>query len=305
MNPPIEGAPEHGSNEWREWRRRGIGASEVGAACGVSKWKTRYQLWLDKTGRSAPVAETPAMRWGKRHEQGLVEDWTEINCYSVEEYPGLARQWVGQIFATPDAIVTSPEGGLELLECKTTTWRNDALGEQGTDEIPHEWILQASVQLAACGLSVCNFAVLVDGREMRSYRVEKSDALLAGIRAKCAEFWGHVDRDEHPPVEWDNSSDIDAFIGQWKPYEGLSATLESGSPGAEHWGRYEWLGKQIAEMEKARKEHRAQFLDCVGSASRVLLPDSREVVATVVKSSGYFVQPKEYVRLSAKKSKGE
>lgn len=309
MNPPIESVPEVGSPDWLQWRRNGIGASEIGAACGVSKYKTRYQLWLDKTGRSEPTPDNPAMRWGRRHERGLVEDWTSEECYEVEEYPAIARRWneIGDyppIYATPDAVVSSPEGVIELLECKTTTWRNNQLGEQGTDEIPHEWILQAQTQLVCTGLHVCHFAVLIDGREMRKYRVERNDGLLSGIAHQCREFWRHVRSDLQPPLDWNNAGDIETFIRQWRPYEGKALDLSDSFTNAiEYWTEYELLGGQISALQKQRDESKARFEASIGNASRVILPGGVEVCAKLVKSKGYFVQPREYVRLSAKKAK--
>jgi putative phage-type endonuclease len=40
-----------GSPEWLAWRLGGIGASEAAAVIGVCKYKTPYQLFLEKTGR--------------------------------------------------------------------------------------------------------------------------------------------------------------------------------------------------------------------------------------------------------------
>lgn len=42
---------EQGTNEWLQWRREGIGASDAPIIMGVSPWKTPYQLWEIKTGR--------------------------------------------------------------------------------------------------------------------------------------------------------------------------------------------------------------------------------------------------------------
>lgn len=39
------------SPEWHAWRSSGIGASEAAAVLGVCKFKTPYQLWLEKTNR--------------------------------------------------------------------------------------------------------------------------------------------------------------------------------------------------------------------------------------------------------------
>lgn len=306
MNTHIENVPAVDSPEWHTWRRGRLGASEIAAACGFSQYKSRYQLWLDKTGRSEPTPETPAMRWGKRHEQGLVEDWTEVKCYGIEAYPCQPFAWPDSqipFHATPDAIVSTPEGEIELLECKTTTWRNDKLGDEDTDAIPHEWIFQAQAQLHCVGLNVCNFAVLIDGREMRSYRVERNDKMIRDMHSLCVAFWKHVETDEHPPIDWGDSKDVDAYIRQWKPYEGRTVEIPAGSFAVDHYLEYESLGKQISYLQEKRDKYKAMFLDAAGTGDQFMFPDGAVVTAKTVKSKGYFVQPKEYVRLSCKKAK--
>lgn len=36
--------------DWKEWRSKGLGASDAPIVMGVSPWTTRYQLWEEKTG---------------------------------------------------------------------------------------------------------------------------------------------------------------------------------------------------------------------------------------------------------------
>lgn len=43
-----------GSPEWLNWRKKGIGGSEIASVMNESKYKTRYQLWLEKTGAVEP-----------------------------------------------------------------------------------------------------------------------------------------------------------------------------------------------------------------------------------------------------------
>ena len=39
------------SPEWREWRKGGVGASEVAAILGTCPYNTAHDIWLVKTGR--------------------------------------------------------------------------------------------------------------------------------------------------------------------------------------------------------------------------------------------------------------
>ena len=35
--------------EWLEWRKKGIGGSDASVVCGISRYKSPVELWLDKT----------------------------------------------------------------------------------------------------------------------------------------------------------------------------------------------------------------------------------------------------------------
>jgi putative phage-type endonuclease len=56
-----------GSGEWHEHRKSHRNASETPSVLGVSPWVTRYQLWLQRTGR-AEQQINPAMRRGSELE---------------------------------------------------------------------------------------------------------------------------------------------------------------------------------------------------------------------------------------------
>ena len=47
MNAIVAASTENMSREaWLEFRKKGIGGSDVAAACGLSQWKSPVALWL-------------------------------------------------------------------------------------------------------------------------------------------------------------------------------------------------------------------------------------------------------------------
>lgn len=48
---------EMSRDEWLIERRKGIGGSDASIILGLNKWKTPFELWLDKTGQ-VPVSES-------------------------------------------------------------------------------------------------------------------------------------------------------------------------------------------------------------------------------------------------------
>ena len=57
--------------EWLEYRKGGIGSSEVGTILGLNPYETPYQLWRKKKGIDAPQAETFAMKAGHYLEDAV------------------------------------------------------------------------------------------------------------------------------------------------------------------------------------------------------------------------------------------
>lgn len=60
--------------EWLEERRKGIGASDIAAVMGVSRWKTPYQVYLEKRKEANDFLGNKIMDWGKRME-GPIRQW--------------------------------------------------------------------------------------------------------------------------------------------------------------------------------------------------------------------------------------
>jgi len=283
-----------------ETRRKFIGASELLAACVGDKYTSRGALWELKTGRRAPVRENTAMRWGNRLEKFLIEDWAELNCAEVLSTQKRV-QWCDDppLVATLDAVVQLPDGTVCPLECKTTTSRNQELGEEG-DEIPLRWVIQAQAQIAAIDAQECRFAVLVDQAELRQFRIERDQQVIDRLIERAAEFWRFVRGDRIPPAEW---YEVDERLNrhQWIKDPGVSVELPSDIAG--RWTEYEEIGRQIKTLEEQRDSLKADVVAALGDANRGLLGDGRELVVSVVERAGYVVQPKSYVQMRARRVK--
>lgn len=65
------------TTEWHEQRRAGIGGSDVAALLGLSKWKSPYQLFLEKTGNAPPQEDNEAMYWGRMLEPVIRDAYEE------------------------------------------------------------------------------------------------------------------------------------------------------------------------------------------------------------------------------------
>src|SRR5690606_29968470 len=63
--------------DWLQARRRGIGGSDIATIAGVNPWSSPVELYLDKLGELPERPETDAMRFGKRLEQVVADEFAE------------------------------------------------------------------------------------------------------------------------------------------------------------------------------------------------------------------------------------
>jgi len=63
---------------WLAERKRGIGGSDAAAILGLSKFRTPLQVYLDKIGQAPPIEETAPMRWGKKLEPLILDEYEQI-----------------------------------------------------------------------------------------------------------------------------------------------------------------------------------------------------------------------------------
>lgn len=63
--------------EWLEYRRTGIGGSDAAVVCGISRYNSPVELWMEKTGQ-LPAQETgEAAYWGNLLETLVREEFTK------------------------------------------------------------------------------------------------------------------------------------------------------------------------------------------------------------------------------------
>jgi len=92
MGNPI--SLNQNSNEWLEWRFRGIGASDAPIIMGRSPWKTPYKLWIEKTTGISDFSGNKATQRGHDLEESARQT-AELElsmvflpkCYEHDEYP--------------------------------------------------------------------------------------------------------------------------------------------------------------------------------------------------------------------------
>jgi putative phage-type endonuclease len=145
--------------EWLLQRRQGIGGSDAAAIMGISKFKTPFQVYLEKSGEVIETEESEFAYWGNQLEELVAKEFTARTgkkahrrnaILSHPDYPWMT--------ANLDRVVV---GESALLECKTTNAYN--YKEWQDDEIPESYIIQVQHYMAVTNFEKAYIACLIGG----------------------------------------------------------------------------------------------------------------------------------------------
>ena len=71
--------------EWLEHRKHGIGGSDVSVVCGINKYKSPVQLWMEKTNQLQQEEAGEAAYWGTQLENLVKSEFTKRTGIEVVE----------------------------------------------------------------------------------------------------------------------------------------------------------------------------------------------------------------------------
>jgi putative phage-type endonuclease len=246
-----------------------IGCSEIAAALGISPWKTPYQLWSEKTGRSAPADIGGLLRvdLGNRLEQVVADLYMQRTGTKVirdnREYHARDVALVGHI----DRRIVGQRAGLEI-KTSLSRFPHDAWGEEGTDQVPLHYLSQCVGYLMLTGYERWDLAVLLAGPEMRVYQIRPDADIFDGIKNGLREFWRYVETDTLPPL----ISLEDARL-RWPVSKGGIVTPGIGT--LYHLERLWELRAEIAELEAAADACELDIKEALGDAEAMVGDDGR------------------------------
>lgn len=192
-------------DEWLQWRRKGIGGSDSAVACGLSRYKSPVELWMDKTSQLEQQDITSeAAHWGTLLEPLIrVEFSQRTNLQIKHQHQILQHPKYSFMLANLDGIVIDPFRGKCVFEAKTTNAFNSA---DWVDHIPEEYQLQVQHYLAVTNFSGAYVAVLIGGNQFKWHFIEKNEELIELLVELERRFWHHVESRTPPPMDGSEAS---------------------------------------------------------------------------------------------------
>lgn len=201
--------------EWLAGRAaiRGIGASEAAAAMGESKWKSRLDLWKEKTGRKAPpdLSQVEEVQRGIRMESAVRAVFAANHPELIvihHPYDILFQRERPWLFATLDAETKDPENILDpgIVEIKNVTPRTAQDWQEWEDGVPGEYyrqILHQHLATRRTKIWLAAFLYRMNGDIIyREYEFHPADIVLDARAVLQGEelFMDYVRADSPPPT---------------------------------------------------------------------------------------------------------
>lgn len=189
-------------------RKSGIGSSEIAAVVGLNPYRGPHDVWAEKMGIAEPFEGNAYTDFGNRLEPVLLDYWFErkgngvIVSVSMPTFDHPDAPWMK---ATPDGLWYTDNDADHpdiIVEAKTADWRvADRWGEEGSDDVPEEYLCQVAWQMAVLDVDRADIVALV-GREFRVYHIHRNMDFERQLIAKARAFWfDHVVAQVAPAID--------------------------------------------------------------------------------------------------------
>lgn len=273
-------------------RQTGIGGSDAAAALGLSRRTTALELYLEKRGeitRAEPAANDEVIWWGRALEPIVRQKYAEKTGRVVLLPAGtLHHPKHDFMLAHVDGIIQDEPRGYE----GKTAFHSTGWGEEGTDQIPREYLLQVHHYLTVTDFEVWDVAVLV-GRQFQIYEVqadlEMSEMLIAGE----AEFMRRVREGDAPALDYDHKTARDVVK---KLYPGTNGARIVASESAIGWRAQLEREAAAAKAALATVESlKSRLLDEMGEAALLAFDDGKCYRRQLTQRAGYSVDPTSFM----------
>ncbi len=210
---PIEKFPikSHLDAEHRARRDQDLTCSDLAAWAGLDKFKTRLELFSEKTKRIDAPGDNAAMLRGRAHEPA-VATYYRARFPQVELIHPVGwyyRDTECRLGGSPDAVASVPgRPGTTNVQLKVIA--KHIFQAEWSDGPPLQYQLQTLGEMMLMEAEFGQLAVLVIDRfsdELHVFDVERNAGAEERIRELARTFWADVEADRQPPADYANDTD--------------------------------------------------------------------------------------------------
>lgn len=208
MAKVIANTKDMSRTEWLGVRNNYLGGSEASIVLDVNKYKTKFELWLEKTGQTElKEIDNEAIHFGNVLEDVVASEFMRRTGKRVRKINQMLQHDDHKfMMANLDRVVI---GEKALLECKTAS--TYLAKEWEGEEIPTVYLVQINHYLAVTGFEKAYIACLIGGQKFVWKEIKRDEELINLIIEAEKHFWEfHVEGNNPPAL--DGSSAAEQYI---------------------------------------------------------------------------------------------
>ena len=184
-----------------EERRKTIGGSDSPVVLGLSPFKTRRELYLEKKGLAPDIIETKAMQRGTYLEPIVANLYEKETGRTVAIHPdSLRHPTIACMSANIDRAILNDARGLGVIEIKCPGLK--VFTKCKREGLPSHYITQLQHYLSFPKFKWGAFVIFsAELWEMIHFDVEPDNEIIDIIQAKDTEFWQMLEAGIEPEEE--------------------------------------------------------------------------------------------------------
>jgi len=284
---------------WLAERRKGIGGSDAASVMDVSPWKSKYTLFLEKTGLADEEGDEPEfMEWGRRLEPLVAAKFAEITGRKVVPGAGVVvHPSIPCMLGTLDYEQIDESRGRGVLECKTL---NLFKADEWEEEPPLHYQVQIQHYMAVTGAKWASFAALIGGQRFVWCEVVRNDGFIEALESECVDFWRRVETGDAPPL--DGSESTERALKRLYPRDS-GRLVELPAEAVLLHNQIETCKAELKRFTEIKRTAENQLKAQIGDASEAFVPGGPRWSYRLQPRAGYSVEPTEFRVLRIKKGK--
>lgn len=236
--------------DWLEYRKLGIGGSDASVVCGINRYQSPVELWMEKTNQLPYQEAGEAAYWGTQLEALVREEFTKRTGIEVTHKMQMLQSVEHSfMLANLDGVCEHTEHGICGFEAKTASAYKAA---EWDDAIPDEYMLQIQHYMAVTGYQGFYIAVLIGGNTFRWRFVERDEELISMLIELEADFWSHVQSMTPPPM--DGSAASAKFLAQCFPHSVPNVSIALPDSAAEWIRQYDAANARLEEATQQKQQ---------------------------------------------------
>ena len=271
-------------------RSTAIWSTEAAAALGLSKYGTPVSVWMEKTGQHAADAqdddfgdddaqddqptETEAQSMGLLLQPVIGRLYEKRTGLALDDMDGVTMVSDKHSFMAAHFDFRVNGNQRHLVECKNFhSIRRREFGEEGSDDVPMDCLVQCLHEGHVAGADVVDLAVLFGGQKFEVFTIPIKPDAVDMLVEKLHAFWQHVERGEPPAPQTDEEAKQ-----LWRRDDGREVVA---TPEIERaCAKLAQIKESLKAGKEAKEQLDVQIKSALGDAAVLRSVDRSRVLAT-------------------------